>query len=90
MDPLFMLEAVGFRATSGNQVVRVIELGEDGMIPSWRLEPSSKDQDEFIAWSRTKLPPGTEIDTHMGGAGEAGLERSRQAYAAWKKKLEGI
>ena len=82
MDPLFMLEAKGFRASSGNQVVRVIELGEDGMTPSWRDQPSTEDQNEFVAWARTKLPARAEITSDIGGT----LQKARQHYASWKKK----
>lgn len=82
MDPLFMLEAKGFRATSGNQVVRVIELGEDGMIPCWSHEPSLDDTNELVAWARTKLPAGAEITNDMGRT----LQKAREHYVVWKKK----
>lgn len=84
MDPLFMLEAVGFRATSGNQVETINDLGVDGLCARWKLNPSQQDAAEFNAWAATKL--NADVTGHMQRPnGPPGLEQSRQAYAAWKK-----
>lgn len=89
MDPRFMLEAAGFRASSGNRVNYLVELGVDGFNVRWELTPSKQDAEEFDRWAKTKLD--VDIETHMERQDSpiGGLQQSRQAYAAWKKKLEG-
>lgn len=88
MDPAVILHAKDFRATSGNQVTRVIDHG-DGMTPVWKRRPNDQDVNEFTEWITQKIAAKTEVTTHFGGAGEAGLANSRKGYAEWKKKLEG-
>lgn len=78
----FILEAVRFRSTSGNQVTRISELGEDGVGIVWKTTATDQDQEEFMAWARTRFPANTEFTGHVAGS----LEISRQAYVAWKKK----
>lgn len=88
MDPAVILHAKDFRATSGNQVTRVIDHG-DGMTPVWKRRPSDEDVNELAEWMRKKLPANTEVTTHFAGPGEVGLANARKGYAEWKKKLEG-
>lgn len=85
MDPSFVLQMMGFRASSGNQVIRVVDLGPDGMTACWQNMPSQEDLSDLSAWARRKLRPHAIVDIHLAGQGEVGLQRSRQAYAAWKK-----
>lgn len=81
MDPLLILESRNFRATSGNQVERVIDLGDNGISLRWRDSPTDKDAKEFGAWLLTKLPPGAEETRHFANT----LQEQREAYALWKK-----
>lgn len=91
MDPSFMQEICGFRAVSGNHVIRVVDLGADGMTACWQNRPSRQDLEELATRARSKLGPHGTVAIHLAGVGEVGLERSRQAYAAWKKtgKIDG-
>lgn len=87
----FILEAVRFRSTSGNQVTRISELGEDGVGILWKTTATDQDQEEFTAWARTMFPANANFTRHVEGLISKGglersLERSRQAYVAWKKK----
>ena len=84
----FILEAVRFRSTSGNQVTRILELGEDGIGIIWKTPATDKDQEEFAAWAHTKFPANnTDFTGHVAGSiSTGGLEKARQAYVAWKKK----
>lgn len=85
MEPEIIFAAKGFKATSGNRVVHVTDLGPDGMHAAWDLKPTPQDMSELEQWVATATQiPVTGVTRHNGGRTEA-----QTAYQNWVKNGNG-
>jgi glycosyltransferase involved in cell wall biosynthesis len=63
-------------------------IGEGGLYVGWKSKPTEKDIEEFDTWMK-KLLDNPEITVFIAGKkSEGALDKGKEAYKEWRKKVE--